>query len=272
MSTPLYNKYKEQAHVFIFSVCGRASSTALQRILNSTQEIIIWGESSAIFERTFIHLEYLEKVHQKNAKIRDQHHKLLVEAIQKKEHTAWYPKAGKNLSLAINQQYEFLAHQLMPPTDHIHRFGFKEIAVYRKNLLPIPARVFPNCYYVFLFRHPFEQWVSVKESQYFPYSKELSLFLKFYKQFATNYLRYYQTHEHGIFVQNEILFSHIPLQHLMNELDLPHFDKHLIGNITHSFQKGQLSEEEKETILNSDAYQLFLTMQDISNRFFSHGE
>ena len=39
-----YESVKHERHVFIRAVCGRSSSTALQRLLNSTNEICIFGE------------------------------------------------------------------------------------------------------------------------------------------------------------------------------------------------------------------------------------
>ena len=46
-----YRKVRHQKHVFIFSVMGRASSTAFQRILNSSGEICIFGETKGSMAR-----------------------------------------------------------------------------------------------------------------------------------------------------------------------------------------------------------------------------
>lgn len=268
----LYSQYKDQAHVFIFSVCGRTSSTALQRILNSTDEILIWGESSGIFEKMVTHLNHLENAHQKYPKVGQKHHKLLVDAFNKKDHTSWYPKATKNLEALISQQYELLCKQLIPPMDHIDRFGFKEIGVYDEAFLPFLGKIFSQSSFIFLFRNPIEQWISVRESGYFSYSKELPLFLSFYEKFATKYLTYFKKHDHGLFVHNQILYSQTHVQQMIEKLELQGFDDKLISNIVHSFQNGELSDEEKEMILNSNAYQLFLVMQKLSNHFFNSDE
>jgi hypothetical protein len=49
-----YEAIRDQKHVFVFGVWGRTSTTALQRIMNSTRGICIWGEPGQFLVDNFM--------------------------------------------------------------------------------------------------------------------------------------------------------------------------------------------------------------------------
>ena len=83
-------------HVFVYAVCGRSSSTALQRILNSSNEIFMFGEYHLTIEKLvdcYFHLAEIDHQKQRNELTR------LINCFEQNQHTAFYANATYDMSL-----------------------------------------------------------------------------------------------------------------------------------------------------------------------------
>ena len=86
-----YRNVKHRKHIFIFSVMGRSSSTAFQRILNSSGEICVFGETKGTLASL---LEAYDAVkHQWNYKSHWNQISLMRNSYITGKHTTQYPHA-----------------------------------------------------------------------------------------------------------------------------------------------------------------------------------
>ena len=98
-----YDKIKNNHHIFIYGVCGRCTSTALQRILNSSNEICIFGESWNI---NCLLLNTIQKLEERNNELwkeeKERDFDLLRKCFFNNKHDKFYANAYRNLDETIN--------------------------------------------------------------------------------------------------------------------------------------------------------------------------
>ena len=126
--------FRSGKQIFVFSVWGRASTTALQRILNSSGEVCMWGEPGEfIVDDLAKAICYLQK---KNAQspLSDARKQVLQRAFRERDHSVPYALAFPELQPAIDHLCAAFA-QLFPPVADVKRIGFKEIRVRGRETL-----------------------------------------------------------------------------------------------------------------------------------------
>lgn len=134
--------------VFLLGCSWRCGSTLLQRYINSTQRVFLWGEHAGLLASVpsaFVELKHLTSLASRQ-----------LELMQSRGTNAWVanitPSLDKYLIPALRS---FLADLYESPTvaSGIHRWGFKEVR-YDAEMAALLLLLFPNARIVFLLRHP----------------------------------------------------------------------------------------------------------------------
>ncbi len=266
-----YQKIKNEPHIFIYSVYGRTSSTALQRFINSSNEICIFGEP----ESMGINNLFLNAIHKLEKDMdRDQYRKkleeleLLKNCYRKNKHKLFYPNAINDLSETVEKLKDLYCNAYKPPIP-VKRIGFKEITVPNENDITRLHEFFPKSHILFIFRDPVEQFRSVNKCKYFPYSNDVNHFLKEYERISNIYLQHNTKHNNQNFIENIRLYSINDLDKLFKHIEISGFDETLIGKKVNSTSDHELSDEILETIETSKAKENYLRMKIISKNFFT---
>ncbi len=252
-------RYEE--HVFVFGVCGRSSTTALMRILNSTHQICVWGEPGNFIVDDL--LRVIRELEAKDAGVESRMRKeILLDAFRKRDHKLCHAMAFPDPRPALDHLVAALVDLIRPAID-VRRMGFKEITVRNIETLRTLSSLFPAAHMVFLFRDPNKQWPSV-ERMGWPHLATLDLFLEDYERLANIYLRH-----GGLFVETSSLHDPQRVAGLLRRLDLGPFDASLIGDGVFALkEKRSLREDERERIESSRAFELYARMQAEERRIF----
>jgi hypothetical protein len=262
-----YNKVKNEKHVFIFCVAGRSSSTAFQRIINSSNEVWIWGERHHIIDNTISLISQIKEL-QNNVNVKDSLIKMH-ESYKNNKHIHFYPNAIGNLDTTIDVLTASIANQLKPWTKKIRRFGYKEIDIKNIQTLYHLNEVFPNCIFLFCFRNPILQWVSIqKKLAWFPNCKKLESFLDVYYQISNIYLEFASNRNLISFIENTDLQDRTKIERIIRYANISQIDSKLINTTINSADNLEMPVCEKEIIFNSEAYKNYIEMQKKSNQFF----
>ena len=265
MENFLYKDIKNEKHIFIYSVCGRTSSTAFQRILNSSNQVCIFGETENIVDDI---LELIENLSQKNWGFKDVDLSVLIKCFNKNKHDRFYPNAIRNVDI-ITALLNNIFTEFFRPVIEVKRFGFKEINIKNIRTLNVLNKLFKNGKFIFTFRDPIKQWISVNQTGYFSYSKDVNLFLAEYKRMSDIYLNF-KDNNSFYFAENDILYDVMKVIKLFKVLDISKFDESLIGMEVITLYEQEKNNYLKESyyIKDSDAYRNYEEMSKLSNEFF----
>lgn len=263
-----YKDVKNERHVFIHAVCGRSGSTAIQRILNSSNEICIFGESwgiNAILLHAINNIQ--NKYNEKWKSIKPQHLKSLQDSYRDNKHDKFYPNAFREPEALINSLLNSFV-ELYKPLIDVKRFGYKEISLSDVNGLFLLNKYFKKSIILFCFRDPIKQFVSVKSCNYFSYSNDLNLFLDKYEQVSNVYLEYFENKKEGLFVDYDMIQDLNKFKKLIKYLNISKIDETLLGEKINSTQDFVLKTEDGEKIKKSKAYYNYLKMKKIPSKYF----
>ena len=245
-------------HVFVYGVCGRSSSTALQRILNSSNEIFMFGEYHLTIEKLVdCYFQLAEIDHQKQAKELTR----LGNCFEQNKHNAFYANATYDMSL-LQQQIQEEIFQLLTVPEQLSfsRVGYKEIGTTSLQSLENLKKFFPNCYFIFLFRNPLKQWGSVGYlKSFWQYSQKLSYFLEEYRRLAQIYLSI--SWENTFFLENTSLRDETKVKKALSLLGINSCDQSLLDRTISTTNKHKVSPIDQLRIRASSAYQLYKKMQ-----------
>ncbi|HSF19253.1 MAG TPA: sulfotransferase [Vicinamibacteria bacterium] len=253
-------------HIFIYSPCGRTGSTALQRILNSSNEVCIWGEPYGFDTFVLGAIHKLNELHQGARVPRQEQTQQFLQSFKEQNHDKFYPLAFRPLDRAAQALEDVFTSMLMP-VNGAKRFGYKNIDVSDVDILKTLRLIYPNCYLLFLFRNPMPQWISVRDATFFPYSNNLDQFLNKYHRISDILINYFEEADRAIFVENKVLLDPPRLHKLLTYLEISNIDEEPSSKIISSIAKGPLSDEERNTILTSKAYSNFEKMLMLADRF-----
>lgn len=267
-SIKYYESVKGKEHVFLYSVAGRSSSTAFQRILNSSNKVWIWGEQNKLIDHTVFLINEMRK-HNANERVKDSLSMLEVSFGQNK-HLQFYPNAIGNLDSNIALISSSISNLLKPKAEAIDRFGFKDIDPVSIKTIEYLKEIFPQSIFIFCFRDPMEQWPSVSKLKWFPYSGKLSLFLDEYIRISDIYLEYADKNGINPFVENIDLRNTEKIRKIIEYTRVAEIDYDLIDLTVHSANAYQLSNSDKKTILKSKAYKNYLKMKSLSYAFYQY--
>lgn len=253
-------------NVFIYGVCGRSSSTALQRILNSSDEIFIFGEHHQVIEKLVnCYFHFSEIDHERQAK----EFKKLIDSFENKLHTSFYANATNNM-LPIQAEIKEVILKLLQPPLPYSRIGYKEISVVDSLSLRKIQRFFPNSYFIFLFRNPLKQWGSVGYlKSFWDYSKSLDAFLREYARVATIYLN--TPINYSFFLENTSIRDEDKMNQIIKMVEIEKFDSSLLGKTISTTNQYKVSRLEKARIMSSKAFRLYQEMQkqELQYRLYS---
>lgn len=150
---------KLRAPVFLFCAVQRTGSTLLQRIINGSGEVFIWGEPR------FLRLSMI--LHQKMAETASSAHRAGSD-IRKIDVGTWIPTIypdSKEINSAVRALFTNLYLRPLKKTK-FKRWGFKEVADNAGQLVEFMHSLYPGARFVFLTRHPMETYRSLKNMQF----------------------------------------------------------------------------------------------------------
>lgn len=252
----------QNEHVFIFGVCARSSSTALQRILNSSNELCVWGEQHYLIDDILVLIEKI--THFINDPIVQKDFGIFQKCIEMKDHE-WpyhpYMHAMGNLDNLKVTLIKGIMDQFHP-LGNLERFGFKDIRIRDKNTLTSLINLFPNCKFIFLFRNPLDQWPSVNYYKWWNYSNEITDFLEEYQRISQIFLEY-SYRNNSIFIENINFDNPRVMSLLMKFLKIKGINPKLVTAKykTHELKDHELTSTMRSTIMEHMAYKNYLKMQ-----------
>jgi hypothetical protein len=268
MISPLtyYDKIKNEQHIFIYCVAGRSSSTAFQRIINSSNIVWIWGEQHGIIEE-IVTLITLMKTYQASSDVRSSLAGMY-KSYKDNNHIDFYPNAIGNLDTTLVVLYSSMSNLLKPWVSSVRRFGFKDIGINDIKTLWYLKEIFPKSSTIFCFRNPLTQWPSVNAADWWSYCKDVKSFLDEYYRISNIYLNFASKISVPVFIENTDLRDVNKIEYIIGYLNIPKIDTTLLTGTVGSANVSFLSEQDEKVILNSNAYKNYLTMKDMSRVFY----
>jgi hypothetical protein len=268
---PDYLRYHQQVknneHLFIYGVAGRSSSTALQRLLNSSNEVFIWGEPHYIVDDL---AEVMEKLNflDHSTGVRTSLERI-ESCFRRNKHDQFYPNAVGNLQETNDHLSALISGFLRPSVSMIQRFGYKEIRLKSIKTLEKIRNIYPNSKFIFCFRDPAEQWLSVNTVRWWDYSTDLAAFLVEYKKLSDIYLQFVQNVRETYFVESTDILDLGRMKRLVDLLGLRSMDESLVRLMVSTVKKNAISDEESSKIMDSASYQNYVQMKEKSGHLFS---
>lgn len=259
-------------HVFAFSPGGRSSSTAMQRILNSSNEIRVYGESHGVIDA---YLKLIEQVGSiKNGVLNsritphlNKEREALKQAFNSGQHNAWYPNGlpdWRESSDLLMRSFE----ALFPGHPETGRFGFKEISVQDTVSLAMLTTHYHNAYVLIVFRNPVEQWQSIRNfgaESYWPYAGDLEAFVDEYVRLANIYIELHAMRSaRTVFIENRQLRNAAFIKNLFSYLKLASFDAAILKDNVGTSNPDQASDEVRHAVEASAAWPAYQEMRRLS--------
>jgi len=261
-----YAYYQHKKHIFIFSVLGRSGSTTFQRMLNSSNQICVFGEPKGLVGDLLNSIRFFSFNYENQKKSRKKSLNLLNKSFETNNHTYFYPNAFNDLEQVIDLLKNTFV-EMFKPLNNCSRFGFKDIRIRRVETLVALKAMFPDSFLLFTFRDPLKQWLSNKNFGNLVESDNLDRFLTRYQRISDIFLTYHSKTNNSFLVSNDILYDKAKLISFFKLLDIEYFDENLIGKMIASTAAGNIPENEKEKILQSEAYSNYIAMKEIYNEF-----
>ncbi|WP_036382855.1 sulfotransferase [Muricauda sp. MAR_2010_75] len=253
-----------EKHIFIFGVGGRCSSTAMQRILNSSNEVCIWGEQQYIIDDILCIIKRVDKFSQDSTVIED--NKIFHQCLRSKNHLyPHYPfmMSMGNLSELRKKLIEAIIYNLKAPNG-IVRFGFKDIRIRDIATLVSLREIFENSKFIFLFRNPINQWVSVNHYKWWEYGHKLEDFLEEYQNISKIMLEYSEKYKNYAFFENTSIQNEQELGKLLDFLNIKEVDNQVVQKkyINPKILGKRETPSIEKKIKKSDAFEKYRLMQE----------
>ena len=149
-------KSNSEAPIFIFAASWRTGSTLLQRVLNASGCVFIYGEPGFISNLRFLYnqnKDYLEKVSWNRER----------NSLDKQGQ--WIPIFNPpvdNLTHATRCYFETLYNLKSIGIEDNRRWGFKEVRDNTYEDSKFLKEIYPNAKFLYLIRNPFDMYISLK--------------------------------------------------------------------------------------------------------------
>jgi hypothetical protein len=210
--------------VFIFAICWRTGSTLLQRVINASGQIFIWGEpaflpeAAALFNRL---QDYLGRVEHNREK-----------AFQGKV-GAWIPVVSPPPERAVNAFRVFFDELYARETSDrgMNRWGFKEVRSQAVSHIKLLREIFPHARFIFLVRDPYDTYKSVKGKKFFSRFKDPFQPVKIWNKNAIEFLRDKEIEEICLLVRYEELIQQSQDNHQLLEKIALHIQIEISGKM-----------------------------------------
>jgi hypothetical protein len=258
-----FEKTKNNEHIFIYCTAGRSSSTAFQRILNSSNEIWIWGEQNYLIDSIIFQINEMKRL-KESSHVKESLEGMEISFSQNK-HDIFYPNAIGNLESGICILNHYISNLLKPGISQMDRFGFKDIKILSIETIKYLKEMYPKSFFMFCFRDPVEQWPSVNFNKWWDYSNDVESFLTEYQRLSDVYLKFSRLYGIDSFIENSDLRDRSKLMNVMRHLGINKIDESLIQNASPGGSK--ITPNDKQTITESKAYLNYLAMKKLSASF-----
>ena len=237
--------------IFIFSASWRTGSTLLQRVFNSTGNVLIWGEPQHLNQSRKLYTDfnnYFESA------------KWQYNAIEKEGiNMAWTPILSPKtdyLLPAFKALYDNLYMQAAKDMGFV-RWGFKEVRIHAFETALWFKEMYPNAKFIFHYRNPFDMFESVIKTDFYSSFQDPYFPIRTWKNNIANVFRNTDS--------NEIDFFHVKHEDLINpdkndqvikslfeyvaiDYDFEQVKTTLSKKVGGSNDKSSLSEEQKDEI------------------------
>jgi hypothetical protein len=257
----IYEQLKDNHHLFIYSVWARTGSTALQRMLNASGEVVVHGEPHYAVDAITGALYSLDTY----APLFANNYRALSHALATGDHSAFYASALGNVDSTRDMLVASLANLLAPPTETgVVRSGYKAIRIRSINTLRYMHRLFPQATFLFLFREPVAQWNSIKGRMHW-WSDEIEptaeAFIAAYVRIAALYATFARECEAAIFLDHEQLSDADRLGALFAQCGLRALDGGAVHGTVSYTSEWYVTPEEQRAIEASAAYTQYRMLQ-----------
>ncbi|HTH82999.1 MAG TPA: hypothetical protein VL490_08695 [Mucilaginibacter sp.] len=270
MKNPLayHRAVENEQHVFLLCIKPRSSSTAFQRIINSSNTVWIWGEPRGLINQIANLSQQIKNVGDNEAtklSISQLYH-----SYNDNKHMLFYPNAIGNSDTTVELVNSAISNLLKPWAPKLKRFGFKDVEQVYPHTLEFLKATYPRSYFMFCFRDPLKQWPSVCKLflENNITEKNLEVFLNQYYWMAKGYIDFSKKNNIISFIENEDLKNVNSVNKIINYLNIPMIDLSLINDNVGSLHGDELENGEEEIILKSDAYKIYNEMKSISKSFY----
>ena len=175
--------------VFIFAACWRTGSTLLQRILNSSDQLMIWGEPG--------YLDLMRRVYDMLTR-QTANQEQVWDTLQKTGFSdQWLPNLAPRREWTREALREFFQRLYFTNATSVkptcRGWGMKEVRAGAIGNAEFLHRLFPDARFVFLFRHPVSCFESVIASQFYRNFADPLYPMKVYRENLDNVLALRQT-------------------------------------------------------------------------------
>ena len=263
-----HSKTKNKKHIFAYCVGARSASTAIQRILNSSNQVWLWGEQHYLIDETVALINEMKRL-KETGFVKISTRRLNI-CFKKNKHDLFYPNAIGNLKSTTVIQNSSISNLLKPTNNKIDRFGFKDIRIINIQTIEYLRKLYKNSFFVFCFRNPLNQWPSVNKLKWWKYGKKINLFLNEIEHVSNIYLEFARKFKIKCFVEDEDLRDIKKVRKLTKYLGLKKIDETLINKTVNTAEAKKISARHKKIILHSQAYKNYLKMKKSSNQFFKN--
>jgi hypothetical protein len=154
--------------VFVFSAGPRSGSTLLQRLIISSREVLVWGETAGAINHVVESIRLLDLNLRPASQGGSSGAELFKKFLDSKGSTTeWIANMQPPISHVTSCYSNMLIQMYGAPAKSLgySRWGIKEV---RGNLLTyvILKKIFPESRFVFLVRHPLHALRSIKQREY----------------------------------------------------------------------------------------------------------
>ena len=248
--------------IFIFAQ-ARSGSTLVQRVLNSVDDVIIYGEHLGILEKVAqsyfeFHrsLKYLPNFCSTNENLNE----VQAEALKRLRDPQDFTPHISGFSIRhVREQYAKFVSDLIQTVDKERgkRWGFKEIRYgFGDKVFEVLAQFFPQATFVFVARHPFGMLSSERGTGWIDF--KLQERAQRWHQQTSSFVEYHKANPaRTIFVRYEDFTdpARKTAQNLFERLGLPFGEKQRqiifdIGKVGASPNKSDFTEDEQRRIRN----------------------